>query len=211
MGELGCGSVNSVRIMYRDDGKSRGFGYADLSSAAREQFLQVTDAVLDGRTLKFDKADKKTPRPSMGGAPGQLSAESSTLFVKNLSFRADENSVWEIFGDAKSVRIVTDRETGNSKGFGYVEFEDVDSAKTALNTNQGVSIAGREVFLDFATPRAPRPEGGRGGFRGGRGGGRGGSFRGGRGGRGGSRPNSAQTARRGNVQEFQGSKMTFDE
>jgi nucleolin len=57
------------------------------------------------------------PRKSFGGdGEQQVSEPSATLFVKNLSFNADENSVWAIFADAQSVRIVTDRETGNSRG-----------------------------------------------------------------------------------------------
>jgi nucleolin len=81
-----------------------------------------------------------------------------------------------------SVRFATDRETGEFRGFGHVEFEDVDAAKKAVAMS-GTDVLGRAIRIDFAAPRAPPGEGGRGGgFGGGRGGGRGGGFGGGRGG-----------------------------
>lgn len=86
------------------------------------------------------------------------------------------------------MRIITDRETGRSKGFGYVEFADSEAATAAFDgTRNGFDVDGRTVRVDLSTPRAGGDRGGRGGgFGGGRGGGfgggRGGGFGGGRGG-----------------------------
>jgi len=106
------------------------------------------------------------------------------LFVGNISFSTTEDGLWSFFNEygVKSVRLPTDRDTGRAKGYGYVEFEDINGAKKAFEASQGAEIDGRSLRLDYSQPR-DGPGGGRGGGRGfGRGGGRGGFDRGGRGG-----------------------------
>lgn len=110
------------------------------------------------------------------------------------------------------IRVPTDRETGQVKGFAYVEFGSVDEAKKALESCQGMEVDGRSLRLDYAgqKPAGDNAGGGRGG-RGGRGGARGG-FRGGRGGRGGSRGGFGGVNKaKGNIAEFKGTKVTFDD
>ncbi|TFK98400.1 hypothetical protein BDV98DRAFT_474913, partial [Pterulicium gracile] len=111
------------------------------------------------------------------------------LFVGNLSFNADEEMLgeaFEAFGTVQSVRMPTDRDSGRTKGFGFVEFSSVEEAENAFEKMNGEQIDGREIRLDYSQPRPPREEGGFRGGRGGFGGGRGGG-RGGFGGRGGGR------------------------
>lgn len=134
------------------------------------------------------------------------------MFVKGLSWDTTNDSLQGAFDGATSARVITDRDTGNSKGFGYIDFPDVASAEKAMKKMQGASIDGRSVTLDFATPRDNSSGGGRGGFGGGFGGGRGGGGRG-RGGRGGSRGgfSAAASANKGSIQSFEGKKMTFND
>lgn len=114
-------------------------------------------------------------------------------------------------------------DTGNRKGFGYIQFDSIDSSRKAVEEMNGAQIAGRAIRTDFSTPRDPSSGGGRGGDRGGRGGGRGGGFRGGRGGdrggrggfggrgRGGDRGSRGGGSRnRGGFGDFQGQKKRFD-
>jgi len=106
------------------------------------------------------------------------------LFVGNLSFSATEDSIWDLFaeyGDVKSVRVPTDRDSGRMKGYGYVEFFDVGTAKKAFEGTQDTELLGRKLRVDYSQPRE---EGGsaRGGYGGQRGGGRGFGRGGGRGG-----------------------------
>jgi len=117
------------------------------------------------------------------------------LYVGNLSYSLDDQSLADAFsefGNVESARIVTDRESGRSKGFGFVEFSSDEEAATAIQKMNGVELGGRALNVSEAKPMAPREGGGGrgGGFGGGRGGGgggsRGGGFGGGRGG-GGSR------------------------
>lgn len=112
------------------------------------------------------------------------------LFVGNLPYTATEDELKEAFtqaGNVVSVKIIMDRDTGRSKGFGFVEMATDQEAAAALEKLNGADYAGRAISVSIARPmepRAPRgPGGGGGGFGGGGGGGRG--DRGGRGGRGG--------------------------
>ena len=110
------------------------------------------------------------------------------IFVGNLSFNTNEDELRQIFegyGQVDRVSILTDRDTGRSRGFGFVEMasdEDGEKAITALNGSQ---IGGRTINVNEARPKAER--GGGGGFGGAGGGGRDRGDRGGRGGGGGRR------------------------
>lgn len=85
---------------------------------------------------------------------------SQTLWIGNLSWNVDQPflaSEFESFGKIAGVRIQMDRETGRSRGIGYVEFEDEASAKAAFDAGNGggMVIDGREVRVDFATRAFP--------------------------------------------------------
>ena len=113
------------------------------------------------------------------------------IYVGNLSYQTTEGDLTDLFeqvGQVESVNIITDRDTGRSKGFAFVEMNDEDAEKAIAQFN-GTEVNGRSVTVNEARPREERG-GGRGGFggnRGGGGGGRGGyGGGGGGGGRGGS-------------------------
>lgn len=116
------------------------------------------------------------------------------LYVGNLPFSATEQELTDAFGQCgtvESAKIITDRDTGRSKGFGFVEMSSDEEAQKAISQFNGADYGGRPMTVNEAKPMAPREGGGggRGGFGGGGGGGRGGfGGGGGRGGRdGGSR------------------------
>jgi len=235
----GFGELAGVRLITnRDDGRSKGYGYVEFVNLeeAKQAYAAKKGTEIDGRPLNIDyanaKKDPKEKQEARGNRFGdQLSEESDTLFLGNLSFEATEDDVYNIFapfGTATGVRIPTNPEDGTVKGFGYVTFSSIDEAKAALEGAQGSFIQNRPVRIDFASTR--RNDGGspaRGGF-GGRGGGRG-SF-GGRGGRGGGRgdfggrggrggfggrgrgaPRGGRggTTNRGGFGDFSGKKVTF--
>jgi cold-inducible RNA-binding protein len=125
---------------------------------------------------------------------------STKLFVGNLSFSTMDDQLRQAFsefGGVTSASVVLDRMTGQSRGFGFVEFETSEAAQRAIQSMDGAELDGRRLNVNEARERAPRGGGGGGGgFRGGGGGGGGGGGprggggggpRGGGGGGGGSR------------------------
>ncbi len=116
------------------------------------------------------------------------------LYVGNLPFTTTDQDLGDIFaqvGQVASAKVITDRETGRSKGFGFVEMVTDEDAANAVTQFNGADFNGRAMVVNEARPMAPREGGG--GFGGGAGraprgpGGGGGGFGGDRGGRGGDR------------------------
>ena len=96
------------------------------------------------------------------------------IYVGNLSYQTTEDELREIFqnhGEVSSVAIITDKYSGQSKGFGFVEMSGDDAAKAAIQALDGQDMGGRNLKVNEARPRAPRGDGGGGGGRGGGGGG----------------------------------------
>ncbi len=109
------------------------------------------------------------------------------LYVGNLSYSTasgDLERLFEPFGSVKSAQVIMDRETGRSKGFGFVEMVNDQEAQAAITALNGKEVDGRALTVNEARPREDRGGGGGGGGRGGYGGG-GGGRSGGGGGRGG--------------------------
>ncbi len=112
------------------------------------------------------------------------------LYVGNLSFSATADTVRQAFasaGTVTDVHIVTDRMTGQSRGFGFVTMSSEAEAQNAIQTLNGASVDGRTLRVDTAEERPRGGGGGGGGFGGGGGGRGGGGFGGGGGGNGGRR------------------------
>ncbi|XP_047054240.1 glycine-rich RNA-binding protein 2, mitochondrial-like [Lolium rigidum] len=139
-----------------------------------------------------------TSRASTASAPALFNAArymSSKLFVGGLSWGTDDcklRDAFSGFGEVTEARVITDRETGRSRGFGFVNFAEEEAAKAAVTGMDGQELEGRSVRVNFANERE-RPAGGGGygggggGYGGGRGGGGGGYGGGGYGGGGGDR------------------------
>ena len=109
------------------------------------------------------------------------------LYVGNLAYSVRDESLQQAFGQfgtVTSAKVMMDRETGRSKGFGFVEMGSDAEAQAAINGMNGQPIEGRAVVVNEARPREERPGGYGGGGRGGYGGGGGGGYGGGRGDRG---------------------------
>jgi cold-inducible RNA-binding protein len=114
---------------------------------------------------------------------------SKKIYVGNLSYQTTEGDLTNLFeqvGQVDSVNVITDRDTGRSKGFAFVEMgnEDADKAITQLN---GTEVNGRTLTVNAARPREERSGNRGGGYGGGRGSGGGGGRGAYGGGRGGSR------------------------
>jgi RNA recognition motif-containing protein len=112
------------------------------------------------------------------------------LYVGSLPYSVDEDQLRELFepfGQLESVRVINDKFSGRSKGFGFVEFADNEAAMEAIAQVNGKELEGRTLVVNEARPEVKREGGfggggGRGGYGGGGRGGRGGGGRGGYGG-----------------------------
>ena len=118
------------------------------------------------------------------------------LYVGNLSYNTTSSDLEQLFsqhGTVQSAEVIQDRDTGRSKGFGFVEMGSDEEATAAINALNGAEHDGRNLTVNEAKPKEPRSGGGygggggRGGYGGGGGGGRGGYGGGGGGGGGGGR------------------------
>jgi len=189
------GTVENVKVLYdKNTGKARGLAFVQFSTRGEAQSAidDSSNLGVDGRTLQVCFSDQKdNSRAPSGGSGGQTGGytpsnyegERHTIFVGNLGFKTSEQNVKNFFkdcGNVVDVRIAKDRDTGKSKGFCHVDFDN-SSAVEKAKAKAGQDLDGREVRVDASLPRSNAggsggQRGGRGGFRGGRGGGRGGSF-----------------------------------
>lgn len=94
------------------------------------------------------------------------------LFIGNLSYSVDQDGLADLFsglGTVDSVKIITDRNTGRSKGFGFVEMSTESEAQACIQEFDGKEYQGRQISISIAKPQAPRNDdrrgGGGGGFR----------------------------------------------
>lgn len=92
------------------------------------------------------------------------------IYVSHLSWGTSSEGLGNLFaqfGEVASANVITDRETGRSRGFGFVEMPDDDQARKAMEQLNGASFEGQTITVNEARPREERPSGSFGGSRGG--------------------------------------------
>ena len=92
------------------------------------------------------------------------------LFIGNLNFQTTKNelrSLFEPFGEITNIRLMTDRDTGRSRGFGFVEMATEEAAEQAIGALNGKQVSGRPLTVNQARPKPENAGFGRGGDRGG--------------------------------------------
>ncbi|KAK6320681.1 hypothetical protein J4Q44_G00097880 [Coregonus suidteri] len=222
----------SIRVP-QNNGRPKGFAFVEFESAeaAKEALENLNGTEIEGRQIRLEYSQNSGGRDA--GGRGGSGGPTKTLFVRGLSEDTTDQSLRDAFDSATGARVVTDRDTGNSKCFGFVDFDSENDCKAAKEAMEGGEIDGSSVNLDYAKPKGDSGgfRGGRGGFGGGRGGrgggfgrggggggfgggrgGRGGGFRGGRGGdRGGGRGGFRGGRGGGFGDKPQGKKIKFDD
>ncbi|NXO52093.1 NUCL protein, partial [Aramus guarauna] len=176
--------ASSIKMPQTNQGRPKGYAFVEFPTAedAKEALNSCNNTEIEGRAIRLEFSSPAWQKGNMN-ARGGFNQQSKTLFVRGLSEDTTEETLRESFEGSVSARIVTDRDTGSSKGFGFVDFSSPEDAKAAKEAMEDGEIDGNKVILDFAKPKGEFQRGGGFGGRGGRGGGRGG--RGGFGGRGG--------------------------
>lgn len=93
------------------------------------------------------------------------------LYVGNLSYDVTDSALEQMFqeyGEVRSAQVIMDRDTGRSKGFGFVEMGNDNEAQAAIAALNGKQVGGRQLTVNEARPKEDRGSGGRGGSGGGR-------------------------------------------
>ena len=126
-----CGEVLAVRLLRKEDGKSKGIAFVKFSTeSAREEAIKLNESEQAGRPIKVEKSNGKAENPNKGFNNNGNAAnkgsftndkpipdviESSTIFVGNMSYASSPDSIKEFFadcGEIKDARIATDKESG---------------------------------------------------------------------------------------------------
>jgi nucleolin len=165
------GEVLSVKIpTRREDGKPRGFAFVEMASQeiGKQAIQRFNGQMLHNRDLVVDFQDES--RSAGGGSFAGGPVKNSKLFVRNINYSVSEQALQSLFqqaGEVYSVKIAMDRETGEPKGFGFIEMASADEAQNAINTLNNTFFEGKEIMIDFQDPNRakskPRPSGGYGG------------------------------------------------
>lgn len=160
-----AGNVEVVEVIYdKITGRSRGFGFVTMSTAAEVEAAeqQFNGYELDGRPLRVNsgppppKDDNFSRGPRGGGGGGD---SSNRVYVGNLSWGVDDLALESLFNEQGKVleaKVVYDRESGRSRGFGFVTYSSSEEVNNAIDSLNGVDLNGRQIRVTVAEARPRR-------------------------------------------------------
>ncbi|XP_038905951.1 29 kDa ribonucleoprotein A, chloroplastic [Benincasa hispida] len=160
-----AGQVERVEVIYdKTTGRSRGFGFVTMSSvdeveAAAQQFNGYE---LDGRSLRVNYGPPP-PRRDDSSFRGSRNASRfdnpNRVHVSNLAWGVDDLTLENLFrehGNVVEAKVVYDRESGKSRGFGFVTFNSAEEVNNAIQSLDGAELSGRPIRVTQAEARPPR-------------------------------------------------------
>ncbi|CAD7947042.1 unnamed protein product [Amoebophrya sp. A25] len=233
-----CGEIVSFRMpVDRETGKYKGMAFCEYATAEGvKKALDYNETEYSGRTLrvricepdgkgkgKDGKGKGKKGKDGKGKGkgkdgkgkgsytPGEKPEGCKSVILKWLNYETVEDSIrshFEDCGDIQGIKLLTDRETGASKGMAFVDFdseEAVDKAVKKCNSE----LDGKNIIVDYNTPREKGDGKGKDGKKGGKGDGKKGKGKGKKGKKG-KEGDSIKAANMGSIQEFAGAKKSFD-
>ncbi|PWA52465.1 nucleotide-binding alpha-beta plait domain-containing protein [Artemisia annua] len=170
-----CGAVNSVEIVYdRVTDRSRGFAFITMASVqeAKEAIRMFNGSQIGGRTVKvnFPEVPRGGEREVMGPKIRRSNKEfiesPHKIYAGNLSWIITSEKLKDAFADQPgllSAKVIYEKHSGRSRGFGFVTFSSPEAAESALNAMNGMEVEGRALRLNLAagkeeTSRSPRSE-----------------------------------------------------
>lgn len=163
----GAGNVEMVEVIYdKVSGRSRGFGFVTMSSVEEvERAVQKFNGYeLDGRAIRVNSGPPpKREESSFGGAReggrfgggggGRSFDNTNRVYVGNLSWSVDNLALETLFreqGNVVEAKVVYDRESGRSRGFGFVTYSSADEVNSAIDSLNGVDLDGRNIRVSVA-------------------------------------------------------------
>ena len=154
-----CTDIEEINLpqVKEEDGKVRNKGFAFItfkSDQATKQAVSLSETSLNGRRVLIKFGNDYTKRKEKKIAE---SDPTSSIFLGNLGFDVVKQDVIELsnqFQRIVGIRIGTFEDSGKCKGFAYIDFEDVQSAKTAFSILYGRKLKGRKLRVEFATDKA---------------------------------------------------------
>jgi len=166
-----AGNVEMVEVIYdKTTGRSRGFGFVTMSTAEEVEAAaqQFNGYELEGRSLRVNSGPPPPRReessfrsPRGGGGYGNASFGSSNrVHVGNLAWGVDDLALENLFNEQGKVveaRVVYDRESGRSRGFGFVTYNSAEEVNNAIESLNGVDLNGRALRVSAAEARESRP------------------------------------------------------
>jgi nucleolin len=164
----GVGRVVSVKIpTRREDGKPRGFAFVEMASSDEgyQAITQLNNVMLRDRNIIVMAQQEQAERGSAEKTP------SPKLFIRSLSGAVTEGQLQDLFsqvGTVISAKIPVNRDTGEHKGFGFVEMSSTEEATRAIEQLNDTQLGDQPIIVDFQDPnRASKPKSGFGSSRGG--------------------------------------------
>ncbi|GAU50596.1 hypothetical protein TSUD_186680 [Trifolium subterraneum] len=157
-----AGTVEVAEVIYnRETDRSRGFGFVTMSNAQEVERAvnKFSGYELDGRLLTVNKAAPRgAPRPER--PPRTFDSGSGLrVYVGNLPWDVDNSSLEQLFsehGKVENARVISDRDTGRSRGFGFVTMASVDDVNEAIAALDGQELNGRPIKVNVAEDRPRR-------------------------------------------------------
>ncbi|NP_001358773.1 RNA-binding protein CP29B, chloroplastic [Zea mays] len=158
-----AGSVEMVEVIYdKLTGRSRGFGFVTMSSVEEVEVAvdQFNGYVLDGRSLRVNSGPPP-PRDRSSPSPQRPRGDANRVYVGNLSWGVDNSALANLFseqGEVLEARIIYDRESGRSRGFGFVTYGSAEEVENAISNLDGADLDGRQIRVTVAESKPPRQQ-----------------------------------------------------
>ncbi|XP_014510849.1 30 kDa ribonucleoprotein, chloroplastic-like [Vigna radiata var. radiata] len=167
------GIVEVVEVIYdKTTGRSRGFGFVTMSTVEEVEAAvqQFNGYELDGRALRVNAGPpparnesssrlRSSNRGGGGGGGGDFSDNKNKVHVGNLAWGVDHVALESLFreqGNVVEARVVYDRDSGRSKGFGFVTYSSADEVSSAIESLDGVDLNGRAIRVSLADSKPKR-------------------------------------------------------
>jgi len=160
-----CGRIKDVKLQYASDGTPKKKGFLKFETEqARDNALKLNKSIMISKRINVERVfDSAVKRPEGEFKPpvSTNTRESRSIIVRNLPFGFNEDDLYKLFngcGEIVKHRIIRN-ETGQSRGFGFVDFTEIEAASLALEKNN-TRIQDRPVYVEYTAPKEypDRPE-----------------------------------------------------